>query len=307
MTTTTALGKVAGAKATQAVTKSQWQLPSGFGLSTPPLIFLGVFFLLPVLLLFIVSFFQARSFVIEPVWNIQNYTKVLYAAGFWNASWLGLKNGFFTAASSVILSFPIAYYLVYKTKSNLVLYLVLLSWFSSYLVRIYAWRTILGTNGVINSLLMKIGIINEPLEFILFSPLAAVITLVHIMLPFTLLILVSALRDVKKEYLEAARDLGASGTAVLFKVILPMIYKGIVGSFMFTFILAAGDFMAPQLLGGREGVTSGLLIANQFRSAGNWPLGAAMAFILMALFIVTYVVFTQFLKLLNLAPGKRYH
>lgn len=283
------------------------RLPSGFGLASLPFGFLVCFFLIPVALLFVTSFFAARSFVIEPVWNIENYARILSAAGFWQATWVGLKNGFFTAAFSVILSFPVAYYLVYRTKSNVILYLVLLSWFSSYLVRVYAWRTILGTNGVINSFLMGSGVINEPLEVILFSPFASVLTLIHIMLPFSLLILVSSLRDVKQDYLDAARDLGATGIGVLIKVILPMTYKGIVGSFMFTFILAAGDYITPQLLGGREGVTSGLLIANQFRSAGNWPLGSAMAFVLLATFVVVYIVFTLTLKALKLAPGRRYH
>ncbi|KQV27126.1 ABC transporter permease [Rhizobium sp. Root1203] len=283
------------------------RLPQGFGLASLPLAFLIIFFLVPVALLFVTSFWAARSFVIEHVWNIDNYARILLAEGFWQATWVGMKNGFYTAAFSVLLSFPVAYYLVYKTKSNLILYLVLLSWFSSYLVRVYAWRTILGTNGVINSFLMGTGIIKQPLEVILFSPLASVITLVHVMLPFALLILVSSLRDVRQEYLEAARDLGATGLAVLTKVILPMTHKGIVGSFMFTFILAAGDYITPQLLGGRDGVTSGLLIANQFRSAGNWPLGSAMAFVLLATFVVVYVVFVQLLKFANLAPGRRYH
>ena len=287
--------------------KSPFVLPRGFGLASLPMAFLLVFFVLPVIILFATSFFTARSFVIEPVWNVQNYVKLMNAAGFWQATWVGLKNGFFTAFFSVVLSFPVAYYLVYRAKSNLILYLVLLSWFSSYLVRVYAWRTILGTNGVINSFLMSMGIIDKPLEIILFSPFASVVTLIHIMLPFALLILVSAMRDVKQDYLDAARDLGASGTSVIVKVILPMTYKGIVGSFMFSFILAAGDYVTPQLLGGREGVTSGLLIANQFRSSGNWPLGSAMAFVMMATFIIVYVAFVLLLRVARLAPGRRYH
>jgi len=286
---------------------ARFKLPPGFGLASLPFGFLIVFFIVPVVLLFVTSFFTARSFIIEPVWNLDNYARILSAAGFWQATWVGMKNGFYTATLSVILSFPVAYYLVYRTKSNVIMYLVLLSWFSSYLVRVYAWRTILGTNGVINSFLMGSGIINEPLEVILFSPFASVLTLIHIMLPFSLLILVASLRDVKQDYLDAARDLGATKIGVLVKVILPMTYKGIVGSFMFTFILAAGDYITPQLLGGRDGVTSGLLIANQFRSAGNWPLGSAMAFTLLATFVAVYVVFTLTLKVLKLAPGRRYH
>lgn len=286
---------------------SGFSLAPGFALAGLPFGFLLVFFILPVGLLFVTSFFTARSFVIEPVWNLDNYARILSAAGFWQATWVGMKNGFFTATFSVILSFPVAYFLVYRTRSNIIMYLVLLSWFSSYLVRVYAWRTILGTNGVINSLLMGSGIISQPLEVILFSPFASVLTLIHIMLPFSLLILVASLRDVKQDYLDAARDLGATKAGVFVKVIMPMAYKGIVGSFMFTFILAAGDYITPQLLGGRDGVTSGLLIANQFRSAGNWPLGSAMAFTLLATFIGVYIVFTMTLKILKLAPGRRYH
>jgi len=279
----------------------------GLELASLPLLFLLVFFVVPTLLLFVTSFLSARSFAIEFVWNLQNYVRPINALGFWAATGVGLKNGFFTALFSVVLSFPIAYYVVYKTRSNVVLYLVLLSWFSSYLVRVYAWRTILGTNGVVNSFLIQTGIISEPLEIILFSPFASVLTLIHIMLPFSLLILVSAMRDVKQDYLDAARDLGASHFQVLVKVILPMTYNGIVGAFMFTFILAAGDYITPQLLGGRDGITSGLLIANQFRSAGNWPLGAAMAFILMAMFVLVFILLVQLMKFAQLAPGRRYH
>ena len=279
----------------------------GYRSALLPLGFLIIFFVIPVLLLLLVSFFKARSFVIEPTLNIENYSRILLAAGFWQTTWVGLKNGLFTAITCLVLSFPVAFYVVYKTRSNLVLYLVLLSWFSSYLVRIYAWRTILGTNGLINSSLMSLGIIDQPLEIILFSPFASVVALTHIMLPFALLIMVSAMRDVKPEYLEAARDLGASRFQVHYNVILPMIYKGLVGSFMFTFILAAGDYVIPQVMGGRDGITSGLLIANQFRSAGNWPLGAAMAFVLMLTFMATYIIFILLLRFARLVPGRRYH
>lgn len=303
----TAIAEGKNAAAPVAGRRVAMALPGGFGIGLPPLLFLLLFFVLPVILLFFVSFLSARSFVIEYIWNIDNYARILASRSFWLATWMGLKNGFYTAFFSVLLSFPVAYYLVYKTKSNLILYLVLLSWFSSYLVRVYAWRTILGTNGVINSFLMKSGIIDEPLQVILFSPFASVLTLIHIMVPFSLLILVSSLRDVKQDYLDAARDLGASQLAVLTKVILPMAHKGVVGSFMFTYILAAGDYITPQLLGGREGVTSGLLIANQFRSSGNYPLGSAMAFVMMATFAGVYIAFTLLLRVLHLAPGRRYH
>ncbi|QEY64270.1 ABC transporter permease [Metapseudomonas lalkuanensis] len=286
---------------------TQRQRLLGGYLASPSMAFMLFFFILPCILLILCSFWTAKSFVIDPTFNINNYTRTLGAEGFWKTSLTGFQNGLWTAVASVVLSFPAAYYIVYKTANNNALYLILLSWFSSYLVRVYAWRTILGTNGLINTSLMQMGIISEPIDFILFSPFASVLTLVHIMFPFALLLLVSALRDVKTDYIDAARDLGASGVRVFTKVIIPMSYKGIVSAFMFTFILAAGDYITPQLLGGRDGVTSGLLIANQFRSAGNWPLGAAMAFITLFLFGGVYLIFTQMLSVLRLAPGRRYH
>lgn len=282
-------------------------MPKGWGLAALPTLFLLFFFVLPVILLLVVSFFQGKSFQIIPEFTLDNYARSLGAAGFWKVTAVGLKNGFFTATASLLICFPVAWFMVYKTRSSLLLYLVLLSWFSSYLVRVYAWRTILGTNGVINSALMGAGIVDQPVDWLIFSPFATVITLIHIMVPFTLLILVSALRDVKKDYLDAAHDLGSGHWALLTRVVLPMAHKGIVGSFMFTFILAAGDFITPQLLGGLNGVTTGLMIANQFRSSGNWPLGAAMAFILMASFALVYLALIFSLWAARLSPGRRYH
>jgi spermidine/putrescine transport system permease protein len=242
-----------------------------------------------------------------PASTIASYARALANAGFYDSLWISLQNGFWTAIFSTVLSFPVAYYIVYKTNSNAVLYLALVSWFSSYLVRVFAWRTILGSTGVINSTLIQWGITNEPLEWLVFSKFSVVITLVHIMLPFTLLLLVSGLRDIKKDYLEACADLGGGHLTTLTKVIIPMAHKSIVSSFMFTFVLAAADYVTPQLLGGRDAMTTGLLIANQFRTTGNWPLGAAMAFLLLLVFMAVYAALLISLRVMNLAPGKRYH
>lgn len=276
-------------------------------LASPPSAFLLIFFLIPAVLLFVASFWTSRAFVMIPDATLANYLKALAASGFYKSAWVGIQNGLWTAVLSTALSGPIAYYIVYKTRSNTLLYLALVSWFSSYLVRVFAWRTILGTNGIVNSGLQSLGLTDAPLEWLVFSRFAVVITLVHIMLPFTLLLLVSGLRDIKKDYLDAAADLGAGKLAILCRVIVPMAHKSIVGSFMFTFVLAASDYVTPQLLGGRDAMTTGLLISNQFRSAGNWPLGAAMAFLLLVTFLAVYALLVILLRMVNLAPGKRYH
>ena len=126
-------------------------------------------------------------------------------------------------------------------------------------------------------------------------------------MPLTLLMLLSALRDVKTDYLEAARDLGAGQVTTLLKVTIPMIHRGLVSAFMFTLVLAAGDYIAPQLLGGTNSMTVGLLISNQFQKTGNWPFGAAMTFVTFGVFVAVYLVFVLLLRLLRLAPKVRYH
>ncbi len=280
---------------------------TGLLLAAPAVVFMLCFFIVPSLLLLVYSFYRSKAFVPIPDFVLDNYARALTSAGFWLVMWLSVKIGLITAVLSVATSFPVAWYIVYRTRSNTLLYLILASWITSYLVRIYAWRMILGSNGFVNTTLKQLGLITQPLEFILYNPVAVIIALVHIYLPLTLLMLLSALRDVKPDYLDAARDLGAGPVTTLLKVTLPMIYRGLVGSFMFTTVLAASDYVAPQVLGGTSSMTVGLLISNQFRQTGNWPFGAAMAFISFLIFVEIYLIFVLLLRLAGLAPHRRYH
>jgi spermidine/putrescine transport system permease protein len=298
-------GREAGVPRLPVLRSRRWMV--GPLLASPLAAFMILFFIVPSIMLFAYSFWIAESYHFEPALSLRNYQKAFLTPIFYSVTWTGIKIGAITALLSLLGSFPIAYYIVFKTRSNAILYIVVLTWFSSYLVRIYAWRTILGSNGLINSGLKSLGLIDQPLEFILFSPLAVVITLVHIFLPFALLLLVSALRDVKPEYLEAARDLGASFGKTLWRVVLPLTSTGVIGTFMFTFVLAAGDYVTPQLVGGRTGVTTGVLIADQFKKTGNWPLGSAMAFILLAVFLFAYFLVLQGFKLMRWTPRSRWH
>lgn len=280
---------------------------SGYFLASPVFAFLIIFFVIPSLLLLVFSFWQYASYSLIMDFTLKNYLAALQRPAVLLAIWTGVKIGFWCGLIATALSFPVAWYIAFRAKGNGLLYFVLLSWFSSYLVRIFAWRTILGTNGLINSTLISLGITEKPLEFLIFSPTAVVITLVHIFVPFTLLLLLSALRNVTPDHLNAGRDLGGTRLDILRRIVFPIAYKGIFGAFMFTFILSAGDFMTPQLLGGRNGMTLGLLISDQFRVTGNWPAGAAMAFLLLMVFLFVYFLLTQSLRWAALAPGLRFH
>ncbi|TIX80389.1 MAG: ABC transporter permease [Mesorhizobium sp.] len=258
-------------------------------LAAPTVIYMVAFFVVPSLILFAYSFWSSASYRIIPDFQWGNYLDSLTSPAFWKVTINAVRIGLLTATITLILSIPVSYYLVYVSRSQIILYLILLTWFSSYLVRIYAWRTLLGTNGVLNTVLLQLGIIDEPVSALLFNSFAVTITLVHIYLPFCILLVVASLSEIKRELLDAARDLGTSSLGAFFRVIAPNAANGLVGAFMLTFILVAGDYVTPQMLGGSSGQTTGLLIADQFRKTGNWPLGAAQAFVMFAVSVLLNV------------------
>src|SRR5262249_29801479 len=147
---------------------------------------------------------------------------------------------------------------------GLVLFLITLSMFASYLVRIYAWRTILGGNGLLNSLLTHYGIIKSPITILLFNKVSIIIAMVHISLPYVVLVLLASFRPLEVHYLEAASDLGATSYQRMTKVILPLLAAPLASAFLFIFILSSADFVTPQFLGGPSDSMVGVLVANSF-------------------------------------------
>ncbi len=257
-------------------------------LAAPATLYMVLFFAIPCVFLFVYSFWTSSNYRIVPDFVFSNYLGSLTSALFWKVTGNAVLIGLITATITVILSIPVGYYLVYVARSQVILYLILITWFSSYLVRIYAWRTLLGTNGLLNTVLLEFGIIDEPISALLFSRFAVAITLIHIYLPFCILLVVASLSEIKKDLIDASRDLGTSPLGAFFKVVAPNAANGLVGAFTLTFILVAGDYVTPQMLGGASGQTTGLLIADQFRKTGNWPLGAAQAFLMFVVSVGVY-------------------
>jgi spermidine/putrescine transport system permease protein len=274
-------------------------------LATPAALYMAAFFLVPTLFLLVYSFWQASSFRITPAFQFDNYARALVSPLFIRVTLNAIIIGLVTATITTVLAVAVGYYLTYVTRSRLILYLVLMTWFSSYLVRIYAWRSLLGTNGLLNTILIATGIVDEPIGVLLFSPFAVTITLVHIYLPFAILLLVAALSEIKRELIEASRDLGTSELGAFFRVVAPNAAGGIIAAFVLTFILVAGDYVTPQLLGGATGQTTGLLIADQFRKTGNWPLGAAQAFLMFLVSALVYFVLVGVARLTGFLPARR--
>lgn len=274
-------------------------------LAAPAAIYMLLFFVVPAILLFSYSFWMSSGFRIVPDFVLTNYISAIRSPLFLRVTYNAIVIGLITASVTLCLSIPVGYYLTYVARSKVIFYLILVTWFSSYLVRIYAWRTLLGTNGLLNAVLLQLGIVDTPVQAFLFSPFAVAITLTHIYLPFAILMVVSAMSEIKAELIEASRDLGTSALGAFFRVVAPNAAQGLIGAFMLTFILVAGDYVTPQMVGGSSGQTTGLLIADQFRKTGNWPLGAAQAFLMFLVSLVIYALVLALGRLTGLIPARR--
>ncbi len=275
-----------------ATTASMGGARRSLGPLLPAGAFYVVFFAVPMLCLFVISFWTAKGFTLIPGFTLANYVKIFTSPLYQALMLRTIGVAFVTTLIVVPAAFALACCMrfVFERRGQLILQVVLLSLFSGYLVRIYAWRTILGKQGLLNSTLIWLGVIDEPLGFLIYSNIAVVITLSGLLLPLAVLPLYSALLNVPRDHLEAARDLGAGRLHVLRTVLVPMAMPGLRTAFAFAFLLAAGDFVTPSLVGGSQSLLIGNIVADQFRGIGsNWPLGAAMAFVVVAVMLIAYL------------------
>ncbi|MFN3938058.1 MAG: ABC transporter permease [Gemmobacter sp.] len=195
---------------------------------------------------------------------------------------------------TVLLAFPVAYFVSFHVRPErkaLWLFLITIPFWTSYLIRVFLWKVILGFNGVINSGLMGIGIIDEPLTFILYNVNAVVITLAHAYAPFAILPIFVALEKIDRSLLEAGQDLGESRLMTFWRVTLPLAMPGVVAAVLIVFIPTIGDYVTPALVGGPEGRMVANLIQLQYLRLDNYPLGSAIAVSAMLLVTVISLIF----------------
>jgi spermidine/putrescine transport system permease protein len=188
---------------------------------------------------------------------------------------------------SLFLGYPLAYFLSFYAgkRKDLLYQMVIIPLWVSYLVRAYAWKTILGSDGVLNTLLQYVHLTHHPLDFLLYSPFAVVLTLTHIYTPFTILPIYAALEHIPRNLVEASHDLGATPAQTFWKVIFPLSIPGVVAGATFAFVLSLGDFLAPLLLGGPSGIMISNIVVSLFGAAYNWPLGAAISLGMLAIVV----------------------
>lgn len=200
------------------------------------------------------------------------------------------------AALCIAFGYPVAYFLsgLKGRKKFTLLMLLLVPLLMSYIIKMYAIRSILGGNGFLNRTLIALGIVDQPLTFFVFNLNAVLLTLSVLLLPFAILPIFLSLERIPKNLLEASSDLGGTNAQTFFRVILPLSLPGVVSAATFVFVLAIGDFLTPQMVGGQSGFTFGRVIYSQFGTAFNWPFGAALSVILSGLVIVAIVIGTRF-------------
>ncbi|QEW22321.1 Spermidine/putrescine transport system permease protein PotB [Marinibacterium anthonyi] len=190
--------------------------------------------------------------------------------------------------ATVALAYPIAYFIAVKArKKTLWLLLITIPFWSSYLLRVFAWKLILGFNGVLNSALLGLGLIDEPLTFLLYNEFAVVLTLAHAWAPFAILPIFVSIQKIDPALLEAATDLGNSAFERFVRITLPLTMPGIIAASLIIFIPTVGDYVTPSLVGGSSGKMIANLIQVQFGAANDWPLGATLS--LLAMLAVGFV------------------
>jgi spermidine/putrescine transport system permease protein len=267
------------------------------GLLAAPMAWMTFFYLIPIGFLLIHAFWSVdyltvnRTFTLE---NIQTITQnPLYPTVLLRTFLIAVA----VTITDIALAFPIAFYIAKRATRHreLLLMLVVFPLWSSYLVRAFAWKTILGTNGILNSFLLATGIVQEPVSAFLYSTTGMYITFCQVWLPFMILPLYTILDRMPNSLLEAASDLGANWWQTFRRVVLPLALPGLLAGSLSVFSLTMGDYITPSLIGGSPGTELiGGIIADQFGIANNWPLGAALILPVLAIISVFLVAANRF-------------
>jgi spermidine/putrescine transport system permease protein len=265
--------------------------------SLPPLLWVGLFLLLPYALMFAHSFWLVRGGFLVHQWNFQNYHQLLTNPLYFDVLLRTARIAGSVTLLSLLLGYPLAYYLSFHAgaRKELLYQLVIVPLWVSYLVRGYAWKTILGSQGVLNGFLQYLHLTHSPVSFLLYSPFAVVVMLTHIYTPFVFLPIYAALEHIPRPLIEASQDLGASQRATFLRVILPLSLPGLLAGATFAFVLALGDFLAPLLVGGPSGTMIANIVQSLFGAAYDWPLGAAVS-VCILLITLTLLFLTERLE-----------
>jgi len=268
-------------------------------LTSPAMLWLLIFFLIPLCIMLVYSFCQhtynsnVRTGV-SWVFTLENYLNAFdsaYIQAIFRSFWIAIVN----TLICLVIGYPIAYYISRKPPKlrSILFILVIIPFWTNFIVRTYAWMVILRENGLINTVLMRMGLINEPLQ-LLFTNGAVITGLVYGYLPFMILPLYASIEKVNPSLLEAAYDLGANRFQTFLRVMLPLTMPGIIAGSILVFIPTLGAFVTPDLLGGAKVMMIGNVIQNQFTKVRNVPFGSALSFILLSAVLIMLFFYVRF-------------
>jgi spermidine/putrescine transport system permease protein len=257
------------------------------------------FILIPLISFLAYSFFWVKGTELHTGLQdltLLNYVRIgadgIYLPMLWRTTVLCVE----VAILAVLFGYPVAYFLasLIGRKKYVFLMLLLVPLLMSYVIKIYAIRSILGGNGFLNKFLMTVGIIREPLTIFVFNLNAVLLALTALLIPFAVLPIFLSLEKLPRNLLDASADLGASELQTFLKVVLPLSLPGVIAAASFVFVLAIGDFLTPQMVGGNSGFTFGRIIYSQFGTAYNWPFGSALSVLLCAVVVIAILIGSRF-------------
>jgi len=270
-----------------------------FGLVSGPLLWMIAFLVVPYAVMFTYSFYSRQFPMIVPDFQLGNYLTLITDPQYYQVLLRTLKISLFVSLFALLIAYPLTYFLIFRIRSprlRSVLYIaVIVPLWVSYLLRAYTWKTILGSQGVLNSFLIWIGILDEPAEIFLYSQFAMVIVLTYIYIPFLVMPVYTSLEKIPRNLIEASKDLGVGRWMTFLRITLPLSVPGILAGMTFTFCLTMGDFVAPFLVGGPDGLMIANVVQVQFGTAFNWPLGSALSMVMLVI-VLTIISMTDRLE-----------
>ena len=271
-----------------------------YSLLSPSLLILIYDFALPIIFLIAYSFWTQDYVTVDTTLTLENYKTVINKSSYHTLIKRSLVISSLTTLVTVLLAYPMAYYVAFVVKDRKLLWLIVLTipFWTSYLLRVFAWKLILGYNGVSNGSLSNLGIIENPLSFLLYNPFAVFVTLAHAWSAFAILPIYVSLEKIDRSLLEAASDLGDSAFKRFWRITFPLSFPGVLAAALIIFIPTTGDYITPKLVGGSEGIMVANLIQIMFGKANNWPLGSSLAIVTMTivtLLVICFVLISRWL------------
>jgi spermidine/putrescine transport system permease protein len=277
------------------------------GLLAAPVLWLGILFLVPVVLIFLYSVNLFSLYPGGQYFTLDAWRGFLDGSPFLDLFWKSIRMSLIVSIAAVVAAYPIAYFvaLVASRRKYVLLLLILAPFLVSYFLRLLAWKVILGDQGVINTFLYWTGLRGEdnPVQWLLYSQFAVILTLIYVYVPFVALPIFVALESLDRRLLEAAADLGASRWQAFRRVTLPLSLPGVIAAFIFVFIPTIGEYFTPLLVGGVDGTMFGNAIADQFGQSLNWLNGSVLSFFLLVVVGVLMAIFARYLTIRRLATG----